>query len=542
MQFSQIAPGALSIGLLAIVLLAVGTYFAFTKANPFASPYELEAVVESANSLKPRSPVRVAGVNIGEVKSVKPLGGDRDYALIKMEIKDEGLPLRKDAELTIRSRLFLEGNYFVDIYPGTPGAPELESGGQLPSSQTAFPVQVSQVLAALQTDTRADLRTFLDQYSKALDEGGAEGFNDSIQYWERSFRDTALTSVATLGEERHDLNRLLKGQARVFGALASDKEALKGLITGLNTTLAAFASQEDNLRMTIPALRDVLREGRPALRSLNSALPSLRAFARDALPGARSSSPTLDAQLPFLRQARALVSKRELRGLSRELLSAVPGLVRFNKRSARTFEQTRALSACQNNVLLPFSKAPIPDPDFPKNSGQPWFKQAPRTFVGLAGESRLADANSPYFRVQLGGGPETILNFGLAGERIFSQAPFKIDAVRPLRPDKQPAFRPDIPCETQEPPNLNAASGPGDESVRLSTAARTDEQRERERRGLLDLREAGDHLQRIVKGLPSVDPLTLDEKGELKALKKLGLEREREGAPLQERDKAEERR
>ena len=299
----------------------------------------------------------------------------------------------------------------------------------------------------------------------------------------------------------------------MFGALASDEEALKGLVTNLNRTLGAFASQENNLRAAIPLLRDVLRDGQPALRSLNSALPPLRGFARDALPGARSAPATLDAQLPFLRQARALVSPRELLGLTEELLTAVPRVTRLNKRSTRTFAQTRALSSCQNSVLLPFSKEPIPDPDFPKNSGEPFYEQSVRSFVGLSGESRLADANSPYFRVQLGGGPETIINTASTGEQVFAQAPFRIDLVRPAKPAKQPVFRPGIPCETQQPPDLNAPAGQGDESVRLSSGGASADERKRTERSMLALREVADHLRRTQRGLPSVDPLVFAEQG-----------------------------
>ena len=155
LQFSEITPGAVRVGVIGLILVAVACYFAFTKANPFADPYELKAVVESANALKANSPVRIAGVNVGKVTDVKTLGGNKQLAEVTMEIKDEGLPIRDDAELTIRSRLFLEGNYFVDIHPGTPAGKELKSGSTLPPQQTAFPVQFSQVLTRRSRPTRA---------------------------------------------------------------------------------------------------------------------------------------------------------------------------------------------------------------------------------------------------------------------------------------------------------------------------------------------------------------------------------------------------
>ena len=515
-------------GAIALVLILTTVYFVYTKANPFSSPYEFEAIFDDVNDMKRRSPVRIAGVTVGRVKSVEPLPDGSGRARVRMEVSEAGLPIKQDANLKVRSRLFLEGNYYVDLHPGTPRAPELESGGVIPPNQTASPVQFGEVLTALQRDTREDLRTFLKEFSRALDQGGAEGFNMAIRYWEPAYRDTALVNDATLGTEFRDLSRLLRGQGRAFGAIARDEEARKDLITNLNRTALAFAREDDALKATIPALRDVLTVGRPALRSLNSGLPSLSAFARDALPGARSSSPTLDAQIPFVRQARRLVSEAELKGLVRELRRTIPDLARLNRNQVRTLNQTRALSSCQNNVLLPFVRTPIPDPDFPRASGEPVFEVSQRPFVGLAGESRNADANSPFFRVQAGGGPFTIVSTGETGEQLFAQADFRLEGVRPARPSRRPVFRPNIPCETQEPPNLNAVGGPGDETVEPRGVA-TPESLAREERVRKEFRKLADHLERVAAGLPSVDPLAFDELGERQMLRRLKLVRLSDG-------------
>ena len=84
-----------------------------------------------------------------------------------MEIADQGLPLH-DATAKIRPRIFLEGNFFVDLKPGTPGSPELDDGGTIEVTQTATPVQLDQVLTSLQCDTRQDLRDVLDGLGAAL--------------------------------------------------------------------------------------------------------------------------------------------------------------------------------------------------------------------------------------------------------------------------------------------------------------------------------------------------------------------------------------
>jgi phospholipid/cholesterol/gamma-HCH transport system substrate-binding protein len=432
-------------GILALAVLAVVSFFGFTKANPFANPYELRAVFDNVTNLKPRSPVRIAGVEIGKVVKVKPITEEEGAAEVTMELKDKALPIHEDAQLKIRSRIFLEGNFFIDIRPGSPSAPELPDGSVIPIQQTATPVQFGELISTLQHDTREDLQSFLREYSKGLSGKGAKGFNESIRYWQGAYRGSALANDATLGQDPdRDIQRMLRGQARTFRALSRDEETLKDLVTDFNTTAAAFAAEDAALERSVPALRDVVVRGQPALASLDAALPTLRAFARDALPGVRSSRPTLDLAIPFIRQARKLVSPAELRGAARELRRAVPHLVRLNQRNVPFLAQARALSACTNNVLVPFVSDRIPDPDFPENSEQTVNQQIQRGLVGLAGESRLRDANSSLFNTQ--GVP-----------------PPKLTKVRPARPADggvtPPSHRPDVPCETQELPDLNAPGG-----------------------------------------------------------------------------------
>ena len=61
-------------GVIAIVVIGLLTFEGFTRFNPFRSPFELKATFATANNLQPKSPVRIAGVNVGAVKEVKPLG------------------------------------------------------------------------------------------------------------------------------------------------------------------------------------------------------------------------------------------------------------------------------------------------------------------------------------------------------------------------------------------------------------------------------------------------------------------------------------
>jgi phospholipid/cholesterol/gamma-HCH transport system substrate-binding protein len=441
----------LKAGILTLTVLAVLAFFGFTKVNPFADPFELEAVVADARNLQSRSTVRIAGVDVGEVTKVEPIRESAPAARVTMELDDDALPIREDAELKIRPRIFLEGNYFVDLEPGSPSAPELEDGDAIPRSQTASAVSTFEVLAVLQSDVRSDLRTLLFEVgTQGLGGGGAEGFNRAVPYFLPAYRRSALANDALLGQDPdRDVQRVLRGQQRTLDALAANPEELRELVTDLNTTVGALARQDLALEESVPALRDTLRTALPALASLDAALPTLRAFAREALPGVRSSAPTLDLAIPWIRQQRALMAEDELRGVARSLRLATPSLVRLNRRQVGFLGQARALSSCTNRVLTPFSRSPIPSAE-PGNSGQEVRLQTFRGLVGLSGESRNYDANSPYFHIQV----VKPTNMGAArGGRL--------EPLSPPSPNTPPPHRPDVPCETQEPPNLDAPDAPG---------------------------------------------------------------------------------
>ena len=467
-------------GLIAIVVIAIFSYFGFTKANPFADPYQVKAMFKNADDVKPKSPVRIAGIEVGKVTKVQPLEGTESGAKVTMEVKDSALPIHEDATLKIRPRIFLEGNKFVELKPGSPTAPIMDEDDVIPIQQTFASVQFGDILTALQKDTRQDLQLLLKEYSSSLKGKGAKGFNESIKYWEPAYKNSSLVNDATLGQEpTRDLQRVLRGQQKTFAALVENEGALKSLVTNFNVTAAAFAREDVALERSVPALRDTLRSARPALFSVNNALPSLRRFAVDALPGVRSTPATLDAAIPFTRQARLLFRRSELRGAAKVLRGYTPTLVRLNRLTIPVLDQGRALSACTSDVLVPFANTPIPMPEIPGINNQTFATQSTRGLTGLAGESRLSDGNLSYFYGQATPPP------------VPGVSPFvhpSGNSVRPAPPPDSgratPPHRPDVPCEIQEPPNMNAPGGP---AAAFSNGARRNEFSSADRRKMKSL-------------------------------------------------------
>src|SRR5215213_9298206 len=316
------------IGVLMVLILLVGTYVAFakmTKAFPFEPKGQtVRAVFENAATLSPNSPVRIAGVNVGEVTGVEEYG---EQAEVTFTVSEEGQPIHEDASVEIRPRLFLEGNFFLDLQPGSPSAPELEDGEPLEVTQTAT----------------ADLRDLLEGYGTALTyeptaaddadqdadvqgETAAKAINDSFLYGGDAGKYSAIANTALLGTQQHDLSRLVRAQSQLSGELKDTGRNLPDLISNFNTTAGAFASESADLSETVRLLAPTLEEATPALRATDKALPDLRRLAIESTPGFEELPATIEAGTPWLEQTAQLLRPEELGDIARLTRQSAPNL------------------------------------------------------------------------------------------------------------------------------------------------------------------------------------------------------------------------
>jgi ABC-type transporter Mla subunit MlaD len=467
----------LKVGALALVVIGLLVYFGFTKHIPFTHGFRFRAVFSSAVDLKPGSPVRIAGVNVGKVDSISHLG-QTDVSVVNLEINNNGLPLHTDSTLKIRPKLFLEGNFFVDLKPGSPSAPVLSAGATIPITQTADPVQLDQILTSLQSDTRSDLQSLLAGYGQALSVPptaaqdrtqdpsvrgftGAEALNQVARFSGDAFQSTALVNQALLGTEPHDLSKLIAGLGSVTSALDSNEGALEGLVSNLDTTLAAFASQSSNLQQTIALLPGTLQAADNAFVDLNAAFPPTRTFAEELIPGVKETPATIDAAFPWIAQARGLLSARELGGLTQQLRATVPSLGSVTDQTIKTLPQADLLAKCVTNVILPAGNTKLSDGAL--STGKENYKEFWYSMVGLSGESQNFDGNGTYVRFGLGGGVQTISTgpSALEGQSLFGNVGAGPLGDSPAYPGVRPPYKPTVPCYTQPLPDFNGPASRG---------------------------------------------------------------------------------
>jgi phospholipid/cholesterol/gamma-HCH transport system substrate-binding protein len=475
------------VGLVLIVVIAVASLLAYTKTLPWSHQYTIKAVFSTAQTIAPNSPVRIAGVNVGKVTGVENLvappsqmasaGGQgsssnappgRQAAVVAMEINDEGLPIHDDATFSLRPRLFLEGNLFVDLHPGSPNAPVAEDGHVFGMGQTSVSVQLDQVFSTLQTDVRSNLKALLHSLGDAfIKYGGAKGLNTLYRTSGGAFKDTSLVNEALLGTEPHDLSGFVRNLDSTVRALDANRSDLRGLITNFRIVTGALAAHDRDLARAVSLIPGTLDAARPAFAALNGAFPAVRAFAREALPGVRSTPAALTASMPLLRQLNGLLSKRELRGLTHDLRPAIPDLTKLTLRSIPLLDQSRSLSSCANQVLIPFFQSTLPDPDPDAVNNQltnsKVYPQMAYAAEGFGGISRSGDANGQPSWVLASSGPNIVsVPGGEGGNTLVGTTFAPILGARPaISSSLKTPFRPGVPCEKQQPPNLDSgAAGP----------------------------------------------------------------------------------
>ncbi len=469
-------PSNALIAVIFLLIFTIGPYLAFTGHVPFTSyGYQLKATFSNGVNIATNSPVRIAGVDVGRVIATER---DGDATTVTFTVEGKGRPIHDDAFAAIRPRIFLEGNFFIDLSPGSPSAPELDSDSTIPVGRTSTWVQIDEVLTALQAPVRADLSRLLQSYGTALThkptaaedatqlpevhgKSGAEGLNGGLRYGGDAGRYSAQVTNALLGTQPGDLSRLIAGTGRAFAALSQNEEDLKGLIVNFDVFTGALASQSANLSTTVHRLAPTLKEFHGSLVSLNEALPPLRAWAIELNPAVAELPDLIAAGKPWIKQARPLLSGKEAGGTAKLLREATPGLAGAAQAGkAIALPQLNRISLCTTKVLVPTGNQTIND-QF--STGGPSYREFLYALTDFAGWGQNFDGNGPFVRLQPGGGAQLVELKNPEGNLTTDQRAFAHTVAAPIGVQPQlggrPPKKPDVRCDSNPVPDLNGGLG-----------------------------------------------------------------------------------
>ena len=173
---------------------------------------------------------------------------------------------------------------------------------------------------------------------------------------------------------------------------------------------------------------------------------------RELRPGIRAAGPTLRLALPFLTEADRLV--RLVPPLTAAADPSLASLARLQPGLTRVLRLVTPVTECLRRNAIPTLKTKIDDP--PHSTGDPVYLDLVHSLPGQASASQNFDGNGQSIRYHAGFGGNSFTFGPLPGttEPITGTSSEPIIGSRPRLPDKQPPFRPDVACQTQQRPNL----------------------------------------------------------------------------------------
>ncbi len=451
-------------GVIGIIVISILVYFAFTKSIPFTHGYRVNAYFTNAANIQPKAQVRIAGVKVGTVEKVER--GNGSTTKVVMELDKKALPVRQDASARIRFRIFLEGNPFVDLQPGTPGSPEIKSGGDIPVAQTAGPVQLDQVLSAVNSDARKGLELIFTEIGNSLNTvgtpeenatqepdvrklTGAEALNKAFRYGPDGFRGGARVFDALIGYGKDDQLTILRG-IRDFNTAVNDRETqLVPLIADFGTTIGAFASNEEDLRQATRQFSRLAYESYPTLVQLNRLLPQLTRWSRVIAPQLKEIPATVRAAYPWIDETNALFGKNELGGTAKLMQNTTENFAKSQAGAQKLLPELDYIARCWNNNWFPTLNTVVPDGS--NTSGKENYKEFWYSLVGWNGASQNFTGTGPYLRLGNGSAEPVSTPSGL----LYGRAAQAQTGTSPrILSSKNPPVQTKTACYKSARPNL----------------------------------------------------------------------------------------
>jgi phospholipid/cholesterol/gamma-HCH transport system substrate-binding protein len=252
--------------------------------------------------------VDIAGVEVGQITKVDLVNG---RAVVTMELKPKyEHRVYPNATMLLRPKTGLK-DMIVELNPGSAsGGRPVRDGYTVPVSNTQPDVNLDEILAVLDGDTRTYLQMLLNGAATGLENNGGN-LAQVFRRFEPTARDTAKFTKL-LAQRRQYIRRSIHNFGVFTNALAARDDQLATFVDSSNEVFQHFANQDANLQRTIALLPSALRDTNRALAQAtvfaNQAGPALGALR----PGARALGPSLVATRPFLRQTTPII-KNQLR-------------------------------------------------------------------------------------------------------------------------------------------------------------------------------------------------------------------------------------
>jgi phospholipid/cholesterol/gamma-HCH transport system substrate-binding protein len=310
--------------------------------------YEIEAEMSTAQAVTPGQgqTVNIAGVEVGEIASVKLRDGK---AIIGMRLRPRYDRVYKNASVLLRPKTGLK-DMVAELTPGTRDAGRLPEGGVIPVSQTLPDVNLDEILAALDSDTRDYLLLLLNDGAQGL---GGEAKGRELAQAIRRLEPTAKYARAInegLAERRANLARVVHNFSLLTDELGQRDTQLAGFVDNSNAVFDTLAGQDASLRQILQKLPGTLETTQTTLGKVTTLADELGPTLNALQPAAKALAPSLRSTRPFLRDTTPVI-RDEIRPFTRAALPTVQELRPAMRDLAATTPDLTASFSVVNRLL-----------------------------------------------------------------------------------------------------------------------------------------------------------------------------------------------
>lgn len=231
----------LKVGLFVMLALGILSYLVMRAGDFYMKPgYTVRFVFSFVQGVDAGTPVKLAGVSVGEVKQIQVLRNPQGETQVELLTWiAQGVYIEDDAKAVIKS-LGMLGEKYIEIIPGTPGNNKIGNGstviGKTPFAMEDFAEGTRQLVGQLQQLTDNVNQVVSDPEFKASVKGTFVNANNTFL--------AADTAVKNLTQASEDLKDASKSAKIVLGRLRDGEGTIGRLLKedSIAKDLEAFAA------------------------------------------------------------------------------------------------------------------------------------------------------------------------------------------------------------------------------------------------------------------------------------------------------------
>jgi phospholipid/cholesterol/gamma-HCH transport system substrate-binding protein len=277
---------------LSVFAILIFLWLAFGGSVPLKPEgYRFTVHMPEAATLAEEADVRMAGVNVGKVKT-KELDKGGARTIVEVQLDEQYAPIPKDTRAILRQKTLL-GETYLELAPGNKSSGLLDDGARLPNAQVEDTTQLDEIFTAFDPETRQAFKDWVKELDGAITKGHrSEDLSDAFGNFE-GFAVDGAKLMQVLDEQDQAVHRLIKNTGRVFGAINERQGALRELIVNSKRTFEATASRDEALAETFSIFPTFLDESKATMARLEDFSRSTHPLVNDLKGPADDLGPTV---------------------------------------------------------------------------------------------------------------------------------------------------------------------------------------------------------------------------------------------------------